>query len=261
MHRTKKFASLICSLALAVGLAGCADETDQLLEEAHFLLDGAHYEEAAAKAQQVLDVDPANAEATFVLGSSLIAMSVLEEGETYLDRLALVLDVRGAGESDMDTFLRIAPAALTGDALQDLQDGRDMLLAVPDAEKTQVFWLQIYIGTMFEVAAAVTEIGANSEDNICNMTPSVTRPDGVPDSFSPTALSGEGSTRFRDNLHNANTYGTSAGLPEHFALNVRFGEMADTLDAAITAAGDADTGTADYLTAEFVPGGIPVVCP
>jgi len=233
-------------------LLACASSFDSHIEEAQFHLDKGEYALAEASAQAALDSDPTSVDATFLLASALIGKSVLGENSTYLTLISKIQEDRQPGESNFATFVRIAPP--TTAALSDLETARDKLIPlVSKAQGSQVqdVSLQLYVARLFEISGAVTRIGANTPDRLCNKDHTIPKRDGVPDGLRANALTTAQSARFNDNVNKVNADGARAGLPTDFALNDRMIEMAHDLNAK---------GTEKFFNDAFGNTGTTAIC-
>jgi hypothetical protein len=242
------------SLLVIVGFAltHCADPVAGHIENAQFLLDEGRYTEALVEAQKAVDADPDNVQANFLKASAMIGISILGEGETYLSFLANLMDEKEAGESDLQTFVRVAPSDT--ESLSVLEDARDLLIdltSMAEGRQLQRVYLQLYMARLFEIAGATTRLGAVSPNEECNADPNNAMKDTIPDDFDPDALTDEEGTRYQDNMDNLESDSVNAGLGADFGLNDRIAEMKADMDAAIDAAGDAQEGLSDYFTDSF----------
>ncbi len=240
--------------AAATLLLSCASDVNKNLEEARFLLDKGEYAAAETSCRAALAEDPSNHDGKFLLASSLIGQAFLANGRSYLGLMSNVEKDKKSGESDFETFARIAPE-LAGDTLKNIQDARDVLISIPKDIRTVDDYLQLYVTRLFEIATVNSQIGATSADKLCNADHASPNKDGVPDDFDPSALSGSAATRFEDNVSNINSDGRHAGLPSSFALNDRLTNVSTDLAKEITAAGgDAQVGAQNYLAKQFCNG-------
>ncbi len=251
MRLVRRSLSKVLVFALALTWFGCASDEATNIEEAQFLLDNGQFVEAEVAARAALAGNPDSVDATYLLASALFGQSVLGDESTFLTLLSRALEDQG-NDTELQTFARIAPV-LQGSDLEDLEEATDILNALPDLSKDEDIYLLLYATRMFEIAAAVTQIGGSSDDLTCNYGGG-DEPDGVPDdlfSDDDHQLSSTRNQRFRTNLNEAPLEAERGGLPEDFDITSRFSTMLDELDAAIAAAPDVDTGTQDYLTDQF----------
>jgi tetratricopeptide (TPR) repeat protein len=247
----------VFSIAAAMALVGCAGDVDKNIESARFLIDQGKFTEAIAAAEAALAEDPGNVEAAYLLGTAQLGKGVLGEGQTFLGLFADLQEDNETGESDFETFVRIAPD--TTATLTDLEAATDTLAALaPNAgsEFRTAAYFKLYLARLFEIAGAITRIGANQldgPDNECNADPNDPDSDGIPDAFKPDALgSGDRAARFQTNLDTVNDDAAAAGLTEEFALTGRLKDISDALAADITAeGGDVAAGVQKFFEDEF----------
>ena len=244
---------LILSIVALMFASGCANDVDRLIEEAQFALDDGNFTEAEAKAREALTLDSTNNEAKFYLATSLASGAVLGNNSTFLSLLSNLQSEKTPGESNTETFVRIAPE-LTAAQLADLEEATDQLSGISLADRTSNpdFSLLLYMTRLFEIASAVSAIGATNPDNECNANPANPNTDGIPDGYDPDALSGDRATRFDNNLENVDGDGERAGLGSGFEVSERVNEMNSALEDAISnQAGDIAAGLEEFFTDEF----------
>ncbi len=256
MNKKKVSFGLFISLFL---LLRCSSGLERQIEEVQFLLDDGKYSEAVDKARLAVSNDPENVDARLLLASALLGDALLSGGkgcdETdtgFLGLVACLQDQQSEGETDFITFSRVAPDV--NDQVAKLEEARDTLITLTGeaqgAELRDVF-LKLYFARLFEISGAVTRLGANSDNEICNSSPDSAFKDDVPDSFLANALSADQVSRFQDNLENVNDDGQSAGLPDDFSLNERITSILVDLTSSINAAGDNATGAANFFDDQF----------
>lgn len=263
---------------ILLGFSACVSGVDSSIEKAQFLLDDGNFAEAVAEARKAVAADPASVDAAFVLGSALLGGAIAADSSTcavdpnypdgndgYLGLVACLQEDPGSGESDAQTFLRIAPA--TTSSLSELEEATDLLESTgvginAEHPRYKDIYLQLYVARLFEIASAMTRIGAKSDDNACNATGDATQIDGVPDSFNANALAGTEAERYRENVETVGSDGQKAGLPADFALSDRIISMGDNLSGAIEAqAGDVDLGTQDHFNDQYsIPADLAAAC-
>ncbi len=231
--KTKWVRSGISILVLGLWAAGCAGSRDSSIEEAQFLLDHSKFTEAAALVQPIVTANPQDEQATFVLASALLGKAVLGNNRTYLGLLGDLLETPASGETEFQTFARIAPDS--SDQLSDLETATNLLKNLTTFVKTlssEDVYLQLYISRLFEIAGVVTQVG------VC-----------ATGGYDPTAfIADTGETaRFQDNLANVNGDGKKAGLPTDFPLVSRISSISETINSQ---------GIADFLNSEFGAAGI-----
>ena len=97
-------------------------------------------------------------------------------------------------------------------------------------------YLQLYVARLFEIAGAVTRIGAITDTSTCHAD----------------ALTAPQAERFQDNLNNVNSDGENAGLPTDFALIDRIDTIGSALTTAVNAqGGDLLMGIEAFFKASF----------
>jgi len=248
-------------LAAALVVQACASQFDTSLEEALFLLDEARYSEAEAKARQAVTADPASMEARFVLASALLGGGVLGDGQTYLGKLAALVKANVTPGQEFQVFDVVSSGPADETRVAKLEEARDTLLSIPEADRTEDVYLQLYFARIFEIAGAFSRIGGATDDEVCNANPASAFKDGIPDGLAADTLTDEQAQRFGDNLENVNGDAEKADLPEDFQINDTLLAIAESFDDAVAAAGnDFSAGATEFFNDQFGNTGNESIC-
>ncbi|MEZ4704691.1 MAG: hypothetical protein R3A11_05830 [Bdellovibrionota bacterium] len=223
----------------------CATDADKAIEEAKFLLDQGKFSEALAVIKPVAQNNPNNDQAQFVYASALIGDAGLSARQGcpstdtgYLGLLACLQDNPSGGQSDMDTFVRIAPDSISKN--NQLVQATNLLANLNSGDiSSQDIAFQRMISRLFEIAGVMTAIGANSANDVCNTTPANALKDSVPDDFDHTApaLTTTESERFSENLQKISNDAEAAGLGSSFALASRAASILGDVQTNIASQG------------------------
>lgn len=231
----KKFLVLGVFTAL---IFSCASETDKNIEKARFALDQGNYELAIELITPILEDDPNNNEAKFILGSAYIGTYALnpkpgcdEDDVGYLGLLACLVDEKSDDDdTGLQTFDRIAPE---DNSLNDEINAAVEILTSIDTydERTPLkdVALQRLVARAFAISTIYQIIGANSENSECNAGGAGV--DEIPDEFDPTNLTAEQSEQFVANLEGIIVDSEESGLDLDFRLLTRSLDILAEIDA------------------------------
>lgn len=211
--------------ALTVLMFSCASESEKSIEEARFMLDKGEFDAAIALMEPIVESEPNNNEAKFILGSALIGSFALEpksgcqEGDTgYLGVLACLMDDREDNDdSGLKTFGRIAPEEVSANdninrAVDVLVDIQDYSSRVPEKDVA----LQRLVARAFAISTTFKIIEANSSNEECNAGgPGV---DEVPDDFDTGLLTAAQAQDFQDALIGIKADAITVGFNADFNL-------------------------------------------
>ncbi|MCB0272379.1 MAG: hypothetical protein KDD46_05135 [Bdellovibrionales bacterium] len=208
----------------------CASNAEKAIEEARFLLDKGEFEQAIDKLDDIVDDDPTNLEATFLLATAYVGQAASEprinceeEDTGILGLLACFL--REKTDDDrlgLATFARIAPATLT--EVDNVRTGIDLLadIDLDDITRSNSFsekdvYAQIAIARMLTLSTITTISEANTGDEAdCNAS----------------LISSSEADDFRSDLAQVQEDLDNAGFPSNFALITRSRDILDAINNA-----------------------------
>ncbi|MCB0327596.1 MAG: hypothetical protein KDD52_08260 [Bdellovibrionales bacterium] len=241
-------------------LVSCVGSADKAIEQAKFYLDKGEFSKAIEIIEPIAQNSPENDEAQFVYASALIGDASLtprsgcQAGDVgYLGLLACLQDAPQGGESDIDTFVRIAPD--DADKIDQLIQATGILENLDAGSiSSQDIAFQRMISRLFEIASVLTLIGATSENNVCNTAPMSGLSDDVPDDFDHVnpALTTAQSDRFSNNLDKISEDSEEAGLGSTFVLAKRASSILDDVQQdIISQGGDSALGLHVFFVSIF----------
>jgi hypothetical protein len=223
--------------ALAMLMFSCASDSQKGLEEARFLLDKGEFDAAIAAVEPILETEPNNNEAKFILASALVGNFALspkdgcQDTDTgYLGVLACLLDDKDSGDTNgLKTFARIAPES--GANNDDIRQAVSLLKSIEtfDANTPRVdVALQRLVARSFALSTAFQVVGAVSANTVCNAGgPGV---DDVPDDYDNTNIDSIEASDFRANLEGIQVDAAIVGFEGSFNLVNRANAILDDLD-------------------------------
>lgn len=239
--------------ALAMLFTSCASDEQKDLEKARFYLDQGEYQKAIDLTQPIVDAEPNNNPAKFILASALVGTFALGDkagcpatDTGYLGLLACLLDDKAAGDqTGLKTFGRIAPEDSSNN--DNIKTAVDYLVSIktftndlPEADVA----LQRLVARAFDVSALMQEIGVNSPNVACNSDSNDPDPDGIPDDYDSSNIGYPESQRFLKDLEGIETDAKIAGFDNDFNLITR---ARDILDEVQQNAGVTDTESVRIL--------------
>lgn len=217
---------LLAMMALVLMSCGASD-SDKAIEEARFLLDRGEFTEAIAKLEPIVDDDPSNLEATFMLATAYIGQASDEPRPRCTDEETGVLGIlacylRTKDDDDrlgVGTFARVAPAELN--EVNNLDDGIALLqgLNLSRISRNNTFSAEdvyaiLAISRMFELSSVITIAQANTGDE---------------SDCDADEINEAQAQDFRDNLEQIDDDLQNAGFPSDFRLFTRTQAIFDTL--------------------------------
>jgi hypothetical protein len=223
---------------IALIFIGCAaSSTDEAIEEARFFLDNGEFAAAIEKLNPIVEDEPNNAEAVFLLGSAYVGQAaqsprpVCDDDETgVLGILSCFLKDSDSGTTTglFGTFARIAPP--TVEDVDGLLRGIDLLNSIDNIDDDNTFtqrdvFAQIALGRMFSLSSLVTVANANDNNG---------------DDCDVTLIEEEDSDQFITDLEEIQSDVNNAGFKSDFRLLTRAAEIAQDLEDS----GIADTNEA-----------------
>ncbi|MCB0307966.1 MAG: tetratricopeptide repeat protein [Bdellovibrionales bacterium] len=187
---------------LALFFQSCVDSTESNLEQVRSLLDQARYEEAEALASTLYNEDPTNLEAKYFLAEASLANGALSGNPNcpagdvgLLGLLACIQDPAGAGETEFETFRKIAPSS--EEKIAKVETATNLLAELAVSEiSSQNIYLLLFLSRLFEIAGSTTRVGSDCSVN----------------------LTAEQEARFSENLDVLPSDGNGAGLPSDLGL-------------------------------------------
>ena len=224
---------------LTLFVFACANSTQQDLETARFKLDQGKFDEAIALVDPILDAEPNNNEAKFILGSALVGNFALNPKPGckptdigYLGLLACLLDEKPASDpTGLTTFNRIAP---TNSSLNnDINRAVDVLVSIKsfdDKTPEKDVALQRLVARAFAISTLYQIIGANTPNVSCNSGTSG-QVDEVPDGYDPGNVTPELAVTFENNLIGIEQDARISGLEADFKISTQATAILDSLEA------------------------------
>lgn len=243
----------------AIFFASCASTEQKNLEEARFLLDQGKFDEAIALVQPIVEAEPNNNEAKFILASALVGNFALspkagcQSTDTgYLGALACILDEKDdSDENGLQTLGRIAPTS--DEQNQEIDEAVELLESITtfsDQTPEVDVALQRMIARTFAISTIFNTIGITSENEDCNAGGAGV--DEVPDDFDPDNITLAEAEQFVDNLEGIEEDSRIAGLDLDFNLFTTAQEVLDDIEGTGFDARDAviEIFNESYNTAE-----------
>lgn len=225
-------------LLITFVLLGCAaSSTDKAIEEARFLLDQGEFLAAIEKLDPVVNKEPDNAAAVFLLGSAYIGQAALsprpvcdadETGVLGILSCFLKDSDTGAATGIFGTFARIAPP--TTEDVAGLTRGIQLLNGIESVSNQENFtqrdvFAQVALARMFSLSSLVTVANANANNaQDCDVT----------------LIQEADADQFLVDLQTVQSDVSNAGFNSDFRLLTRAAEIVQALD---------DSGIADTTEA------------
>lgn len=229
--------SLIIGVLAALMLS-CASQTDKDIEQARFALDHGDFSLAVELAKPIVDAEPKNNEAKFILASAYVGVYALnpkpgcdKADVGYLGLLACILDNPDSTDSiGLRTFDRIAPA--DNSLNDDINLAVTLLTSISkydDVTPLRDVALQRLVARVFAISTIYQTIGANSE-NLNKCYTGGTGSDGVPDDYDANLITADDADLYIANLAGIQQDAIDAGLNADFELLTRATEILNTLN-------------------------------
>lgn len=201
----------------------CGDANQSRLEEIRFLLDKGQVEEALTLATEAVAAQPENIQAKLLFAEANLTAGALSGGAGcqptdigFLGLVACLQDAKGDGESDFDTFRRIAPSTVA--KLTQVETATNTLTEITTTTvATSDTYLLQFFSKMFEISGAMTRLGSFNPGE-CTEGP----------------LSSDEEARFQNNLDTVNEDGINAGFPSDFELFTRIDQIKADVAAAMS---------------------------
>ena len=209
----------------------CSPGLNEQIEMADFLLDQGKFQDAVNFLEILDNRYPDNIEIKTRLASAHISNAVLTDDRSYLGLVADYFEDKEAGETDFGHFSRKSPQ-MTQENMQEIGFAKTILKdEIPDGIKNPKEWLQLGFARLLEINyIGVVLTGALGEDNYCNADP-LKGPDGIPDDYDSSALTGENEAMFDEDVSAADDDFVNAGLPEDKGIIPTIRRISDDLAA------------------------------